>query len=132
MPVKTTSADTSAAVDAFMATLDHPHKDAVAALRKIVAGADPSIEEGIKWKSPSFRTAEYFATTHLRAKKGVGLILHLGAKPREGGKVAIDDPDGLLTWLAKDRAMVSFDDAAQVKARAKALAAIVRLWIKAV
>ncbi len=77
---KKTSADTSAAVDAFMATLEHPHKDAIAALRDVVRGADPSIAEGVKWNVPSFRTHEYFATTHLRAKVGLGLILHLGER----------------------------------------------------
>lgn len=77
-----TPADTSAAVDAFMATLDHPHADAVQRLRALVLGVDPTIAEGIKWNAPSWRTAEYFATTHLRAKRGLGLVLHLGARAR--------------------------------------------------
>ena len=82
---KWTKSDTTEAVSAYMAALEHPHKALVEALRRAVLGADPAIAEGIKWNAPSFRTHEYFATTHLRTKDGVGLILHLGARPRDGG-----------------------------------------------
>ena len=124
-----TAADTTAAVDALMATLVHPHKDAIAALRVIVCAADAAIAEGVKWNAPSFRTHEYFATTHLRAKNGIGLILHLGAKVRDVGSVQITDPDGSLTWLAKDRAMLAFADLAEVRRRKAATIAILQQWI---
>ena len=127
-----TPADTAQAVDAFMATLVHPAKDVVVALRAAVLGSDPSISEGVKWNAPSFKTTQYFATTHLRAKAGVGLVLHFGAKVREvaAGQGTIQDPDGLLTWLAKDRAMVTFKDAGELHARRPALQAILRQWIQ--
>jgi len=123
---KKASADTAAAVDAFMASLKHPHKPAIEALRKIISGADPSIAEGVKWNAPSFRTGEYFATTHLRAKIGVGVILHLGAKVRGGAAVSIKDPKKLLTWLGKDRAMLVFAGLDEVEAHGSALRDIVR------
>lgn len=122
-------ADSSAAVDTLMATLEHPHRDAIAALREIVCGADASIAEGVKWNAPSFRTTEYFATTHLRAKTGIGLILHLGAKVRDIPSVTVDDPKGLLTWLAKDRAMAGWSGLAELRAQAPALQALIRNWI---
>jgi hypothetical protein len=125
-----TAADSSAAVDAFMAVLEHPHKAAIGAIRQAIVGADRSILEGIKWKSPSFRTTEYFATTHLRAKVGVGLILHLGAKVRAVPSVSIEDPEGLLQRLANDRAMVSFAGIDDVRAKQSALQRIVRQWIE--
>src|SRR5262245_12368690 len=106
-----TLADTTAAVDQFMASLEHPRKAEIQALRKLMLAVDPSVAEGIKWNSPSFRKGEYFATTNLRAKSGVGLILHLGARVRElpAGGIKIDDAGKLLKWLGKDRAMVEFD-----------------------
>jgi hypothetical protein len=119
-----------AAVDSFMAQLEHPHKPAIEAIRQVVRGADPAIAEGIKWNAPSFRTTEYFATTHMRAKQSVGIILHLGAKVRDLPGVTIDDPEGLLNWLAKDRAMASFADATQVREQKTALEYIVRQWIR--
>ncbi len=128
---KLTAADTPAAVDQFMAALDHPFKAEIETLREAMPAVDPSIAEGIKWNAPSWRTTEYFATTHLRSKTGLGLILHLGAKARalpEGG-LAIDDPTGLLKWLGKDRAQVEFGSAADLQAKLPALQALLRQWI---
>jgi hypothetical protein len=117
-------------VDAFMIRLVHPHKDAIQALRRIVLGTDSAIKEGVKWNAPSFRTHEYFATTHLRAKNGIGLVLHLGAKARDNQAVHIDDADRLLAWLAADRAMVSFVGVEDVRAKALALQDVVRQWLR--
>ncbi|MGJ4728893.1 DUF1801 domain-containing protein [Luteimonas sp. SDU101] len=124
------AADSSAAVDALMAGLAHPHKPAIERLRRTILDSDPAIAEGVKWNAPSFRTHEYFATVHLRAKTGIALILHRGAKARapEGG-MAIDDPDGLLQWLAADRAQIVFADADDVQRRGGALQALLRQWI---
>lgn len=124
--------DTTQAVDDFMAGLEHPLKSEIETLRRLILGIDPSVAEGIKWNAPSFRTTEYFATTNLRAKVGVGLILHLGAKVRElpDGAVAIDDPGKLLKWLGKDRAMVEFASADELEEKRAALVAVLRQWIK--
>jgi hypothetical protein len=114
-----------------MKTLEHPFKAEINKLRRAILAADPSVAEGIKWNSPSFRTSEYFATTNLRAKAGIGLILHLGAKVRElpGGGIKIDDPDGLLKWLGKDRAMVEFATRKELEQKTRALQAVLRQWI---
>lgn len=127
-----TRADTTDAVDTFMQKLDHPFKKVIEAIREIVIATDPSIAEGIKWNSPSFRTREYFATTHLRAKSGISLVLHLGAAVRDLPEDAlqIEDPDGLLKWLAKDRAMVEFSGASDLDAKRNALQDLLRHWIR--
>ena len=127
---RSTTADTSAAVDDFMVRLAHPHKDAIQALRRIVLGIDSSIQEGVKWNAPIFRTHEYFATTHLRAKNGIGLVLHLGAKARGDQAIQIDDADRLLAWLADDRAMLSFGGVEDLRAKAGALRDLVRQWLR--
>jgi hypothetical protein len=118
-------------VGAFVDALALPLRDAVRDLRAIVLAADPSITEGIKWNAPSFRTSVWFATMHLRAKQGVGMILHFGAKPRASaaGDVAIADPDGLLEWLGKDRARASFADRADIAAKQAAFSSLIRAWI---
>ena len=125
------STDTSAAVDALMAVLAHPHKPAIEALRRAILDADPSIAEGVKWNAPSFRTHEYFATVHLRAKAGIMLILHRGAKARTDAVDAsrFDDPEGLLQWLGPDRAQVAFADARDLALRTAPLQALLRRWI---
>jgi hypothetical protein len=119
-------------VETFIASLDHPLQPEILALRRIILSADPSIEEGIKWNAPSFRTKEYFATTHLRMKDGVGIIFHLGAKKRAipSAGLAIADPESLLEWLAKDRAVATFRDLKDIAAKRSAFAELIRRWIK--
>lgn len=119
-------------VEAFLASLEHPFKEEILALRQLILGADPGIAEGIKWNAPSFRTSEYFATFHLRAKDGVQLILHLGAKKRDTAAtgIAIADPEALLEWLARDRASVKFRDLKDIDARGSAFAKLIRQWLE--
>jgi len=127
-----TRTDSTDAVDEFMKTLEHPFKSEIEMLRRAILAVDPAVAEGIKWNSPSFRTGEYFATTNLRARAGIGLILHLGAKVRDlpGGGVKIADPAGLLKWLGKDRAMVEFTTRNELKQKTSALQAVLRQWIE--
>lgn len=128
------AADSSAAVDAFMSTLEHPGKPVIEALRACLLSLDPAVAEGIKWNAPSFRTGEYFATVNLREKTGLGLILHLGAKAREIGPegLNIDDAAKQLRWLGKDRAMLVFKDLQDFEQRRAGFEALMRSWIACV
>jgi len=128
---KVIAADTVEAVDQFMATLEHPHKDAIQLIRRIMCSIDPAIAEGVKWNAPSFRTSGYFATTHLRTKEGIGIVMHLGAKVRDVPAFQLEDPQGLLKWLAKDRALMNFAGIEDVRAHEEAIQQIVRQWIAA-
>lgn len=118
-------------VDQFMQALDHPLKPEIEQLRQIMLNADPQICEEIKWNAPSFRTKEHFATFQLRAKQGVQIILHFGAKVRETAQtgVTIDDPESLLAWLAKDRAAVTFKNMDEINARRHLFTALIQQWI---
>jgi hypothetical protein len=115
-------------VDDLLDGLEHPRRQEIDAIRKAIGSADKSISEGVKWNAPSFRTTEWFATVNLRSKDELQVVLHLGAKVRAGQKQpVIADPNGLLKWLANDRAMATVSD---TPADRKTLAAIVRQWIK--
>jgi len=59
------------------------------------------------------------------------VILHLGAKARDAGVAAnqIDDPAGLLKWLGRDRAAVTYTDLKSVDDSRAAFAQLVRQWI---
>lgn len=117
-------------VDAFMASLEHPLKAEIAAARQIIVGAAPGIAEGIKWNAPSFRTTEFFATTHLRSRASLQFVFHLGAKKRAAQpELKIADSAGLLKWLAKDRALVTLGAGTEFAARRTALRDLVRAWI---
>ena len=124
-------ADTTEAVDALMKSLRHPAENEIQALRAAILQVHPSIREGVKWNAPSFRTSEYFATTNLRTKHGVGIVLHFGAKSRSvaASRDSIKDPQKLLKWVAKDRATVEFADLKDLASRKKAFQAVLRQWI---
>ena len=141
MPVKTPNPSTSpkpvkavgpATVEMYLETLDPAVRKLVQEVRTAILAADSRISEGIKWKVASFRTKEYFATVNLRVPEGVGLILHFGAKKNAitTTGVEIPDPASLLHWLGKDRATVTFRDAAQFKRERVAFMKLVREWIR--
>ncbi len=130
-PVHDTPADTTEAVDALMKSLRHPAASEIQALRAVILQVHPSVREGVKWNSPSFRTGEYFATTNLRTKSGVSVVLHFGAKVRSvaASRESIRDPQKLLDWVAMDRATANFADLKDVATKKKAFQAILRQWI---
>ena len=68
---------------------------------------------------------------NLREKKGIGVILHRGAKARDlpPGGLVIDDHAKLLKWLGKDRAMIVFESLGDLNAKRAAFEGIVQRWI---
>jgi hypothetical protein len=126
------ASQTDPAVITFLRDLEHPLKKELEAVRRLILGVSPEIREGLKWNAPSFYTTEHFATFNLRTPDRLRLILHTGAKTKDTAKtgVKVDDPDGLLEWLAKDRCLVTFNDAKDIQARGAALQGVLREWMK--
>ena len=121
-------------VEEYLRTFEHPNKEVLLRVREIILGVDPKIQEGIKWKVPSFRTTEFFATFHVRSKKAMGLVLHFGAKKRQDlpERSTISDPTNLLEWLSDDRAMITFGSIQEVDKSEHEFANIIRQWSKLV
>jgi hypothetical protein len=115
---------------AFLAALDHPLKADIEAVRKLVLAADPAIADGVKWNSLSFRHTDWFATVNLRSKDVIQLVMHTGAKAKDNPKLKIPDENGLLVWLARDRALATLGAGKTLKGNAKAFTAIVKAWVK--
>ena len=118
-------------VDTYMSELDHPCKKEMQAIRKIILGVNPKITEEIKWNAPSFALGEHFVTFNAWAREDVQLIFHHGPKKATSKGKPVDDPDGLLEWLATDRASMRFDGMKDVKSKKAGLQSIVRQWIRA-
>jgi uncharacterized protein YdhG (YjbR/CyaY superfamily) len=78
-------------VDAWFARYENPMKDVVLRVREIVLGADPRIEECIKWQAPTFTFEGNLASFFPKSKQHASLMFHMGARipgnhPRlEGG-----------------------------------------------
>ena len=119
-------------VDELLAALKHPGKPVIQAVREVILAADPRIKEAIKWNAPSFYTTEHFATFHLRAKTGVVLVLHLGARARPDVDLrsAIVSAGMTLEWKGNDRATVTFHDLAQVRREKTAFRRLLQAWIR--
>jgi hypothetical protein len=115
---------------AFMAALDHPLKADIEAVRELILGASPAVSEGVKWNSLSFRKSDWFATVNLRSKDVIQLVFHTGAKVKDNPDLKIPDSNGLLLWLAKDRALVTLGSGKTLKANRAAFEAIVKAWLK--
>jgi hypothetical protein len=82
-------------VDVWFKDLDHPLKDVMLHVRKIILTTDRRVEETIKWKSPTVVFEGNMASIDPRSKKHVSLMFHQGAKlpgehPRlEGGGATV-------------------------------------------
>lgn len=117
-------------VDSYLRGIDGPRQLVMQVLRKMILGIHPRITEEIKWNAPSFARGEHFATFNAWAKDDVQLILHHGPKRSSDKKTLIGDPEGLLEWLAADRARICFRDLKDVQTKKAALQSILKQWIK--
>jgi hypothetical protein len=117
-------------VPSFMASLDHPLKAEIEAVRRLVLSADPRLREQIKWNAPSFAVTDDLVTLKLHPQATLQVVLHTGAKKRATPlDIAIDDPAGLLRRLAPDRAIITFSTLEDIEGKGAALVDIVRQWV---
>lgn len=117
----------------FMDNLEHPLKEEIEAVRKIILSADNRINEHIKWNAPSFQVEnEDRITFNLHGKGFFRLIFHCGAKKKDtiGQENLFNDTTGILEWVAGDRAIVKFTDINDVKAKEKKLTEVITKWIE--
>jgi hypothetical protein len=67
-------------VDAWFARYENPMKEVVLRVRAIVLGADPRIEECIKWQAPTFTFEGNLASFFPKSKQHASLMFHMGAR----------------------------------------------------
>jgi hypothetical protein len=117
-------------VEALLDASPHPQRPVIDAMRAIIARAVPDAVESVKWNAPSFATAEHFATFNLRAKTGVQLVLHRGARPTQtvDMRAVLGEDAQLLEWKGPDRAVLTVRDAAHLATLRMSLGRLVRDW----
>lgn len=125
---------TGKSADAFLDELRHSERRLIDDVRALIAAAAPEAVEQVKWNAPSFMKSEHFATLNLRAERGIRLVLHLGARPRNNldMRSVIKAPAGLLEWKGPDRAIVHVLDAAHLERIGPALGRVVKAWARTV
>lgn len=132
MPKKAAPSGTESVLE-FIRTTDHPLKAEIEALRKIILGAQKSLEEHIKWNAPSFFIGgEDRITFNLSSPKKVQLVFHRGAKAKPlPKKHLIEDPENLLKWATNDRAVAAFENMKSVSDSKKYLTGLIKDWLAA-
>lgn len=117
-------------VEDYLATIEHSRKDEIIALRVAILKSSKGISEHIKWNAPSFCwKGEDRVTMRLHPNDRLELIFHRGAKVKTGQAPTIDDPIGLVAWVATDRGVVSIKDASMLKARKSEIVRLVTEWM---
>lgn len=118
-------------LEGYMSALAHPMRAEVETVLAALLSEDADIAAGVKWNAPSFCwKGEDRVTFRLHPKGWLQLILHRGAKPRDGA-FTFEDESGLITWLAPDRGMIELKDKAAVTANLPAIVAVSRAWMLA-
>ena len=108
-------------VDVWFEGYEHPLKDAMQAVRRIVLEADARMEECIKWKSPTFTYRGNLASFNPRTKAHVSLMFHTGA--------TIPGNHPRLLGGGDTARYMRFENLADVKAAKLDLERVVKAWI---
>jgi hypothetical protein len=107
-------------VVAWLDELDHPLKEVILAVRRVILEADERMTETIKWKSPTFMYEGNLASIDPKAKKHVTVLFHRGAE------IPGDHPQ--LEGGGKLARYIRFTDLDSVLQGRDGLTAIVRAW----
>lgn len=125
-------ANGAAAVAQFLQTLDEPLQAEIEQLRAILLNADAGITEQVKWQAPSFcYRGDDRVTMRLHPQHKLQLIFHRRAKVKDSAAFVFEGDTGLLQWVAKDRATVTFQTMGGIMAHRAALEGVVRRWMVA-
>jgi hypothetical protein len=120
-------------VDTVLAGMQHPLKAGVEQLRAAILASNDAITEHVKWNAPSFCYAGVDRVTfRLQPGDRLQLVFHRGvAVTADRADFRFEDPSGLLEWVARDRAVLTFRDLEDVAARLDTVVDVVNRWVVA-
>ena len=118
-------------VDRYLDRLEHPLKAGVVRLRAAIMASNPGISEHVKWNAPSFCFGGVDRVTfRLHPGARLQLVFHRGAGKRtDVESFVFDDPFGLMTWPAPDRAVVDLPTLDAVTAHEEQVVSLVQRWV---
>lgn len=111
-------------VEALLASLQHPHKAEIEAVRRIILCASRKLEERVKWKAPSFHCGGVDLGAFNLHQAGFAQLILVFPRgiPAETGR-------GVLEGAWKDRREVRFHDLAEVDRKKAGLVWVVKAWV---
>lgn len=116
----------------FLTKFDDERKPLVEALLQTIDEECPNLTKIIKWNAPSYcDDGKDRMTIMLQKKDSVGLILHIGARPKEDKKAPhlFEDSTGLLEWNSNIRATITFVDITDFFSKRILFKQVVKLWL---
>lgn len=119
-------------VTKFLDQQNHPLRDEIEQLRKIILTAIEGLKENIKWNGPNYCFQEEDRITmKIQPPKQLQLIFHCGVKVKMPPKEKLIRNDhGLLIWKGNDRAVATFKNMADIHRDKLHVGEIVKEWIK--
>ena len=120
-------------VTKFLDELDHPFREIIEELRKIILGTRNDMEENIKWNGPNYKVKDNDrVSVKVHPAKSLSIIFHIGSKVKAEPKERLLSEDyNLLTWKSNDRAVLNFNDQADFIKAKPYLAELVTNWFNA-
>jgi hypothetical protein len=119
-------------VDAWLADQAPEVAAVMQRLREIILAADPGLGEHIKWNGPSFTfEGDDRITSGLHRGQTAQIVFHRGVKARDASAFRFDDPSGLMTFAAPDRAFIRLADLDAVQRHEAELTTLVQRWLVA-
>jgi hypothetical protein len=109
-------------VNEYMKRLEHPLKNEIDIVRKMILESDPDILEQVKWNAPSFRYEKDFVTFNARPLDKIHLVFHHPS--------IVQIHSELLEGEYKDRRMMYLANRAEIEAARSELQRIVRQSVK--
>ena len=99
-------------VTKFLDELNHPFRETIEELRKIILGTRSDMEENIKWNGPNYKVKDNDRVSiKVHPAKSLHLNFHIGSKIKAEPKERLLSEDyNLLTWKSNDRAVLGFRD----------------------
>lgn len=123
--------EATGAVDTFLASLEHPHKEGIQLLREAILGLDGRIREEVKWNAPSFLLEDHFATFRLHPPRSIQLVLHTGAKPKSPPRqFVLQGAETFAKWAAPDRCVLNIGDSPAARRHCQVIVGLVRQWMQ--
>ena len=116
----------------FISALHHPKEELILYLRNLILNLDESPTESIKWNAPnfSFRGEDRITFNFPPKKDHVRLILHFGARKKVDAQSALNcDFPSNFSWLASDRAMMTFTDIKSTERIKDEIIGNLNIWI---
>lgn len=120
-------------VTAFLDEMNHPLREVIETLRRIILSTDLRLTEGIKWNGPNYSlNGEDRITLKINPPTKIQVIFHCGAKVKEQpAERLLKDDYSLLDWKSNDRAVLTLRNMRELEHNEAVIVDIVTKWLAA-